>query len=98
MIKSKNDDEFMESPDGKIVPMFWSNSEGWSMFFYADRWEMNDYFERDLPIGGEWVKVDCLSNYTIVGDHYVCNDIYQVTSNPVIYPDGYESDTHFRII
>jgi hypothetical protein len=98
MIKSKNDEEFIESPDGKIVPLFWSNEDGWVMFFHADRWHKFEYFEVDLPGGGEWVQVDCVSNYTSLGDHYVCHDIYQVTENPVVYPDSFDGDNYFRAV
>lgn len=98
MIKSKDETEFMESPNGKILPLFWSNDHGWVLFFYADRWTNIEYFEVDLPQEGVWVQVDCISNYTAMGDHYVCHDIYQLTSNPVVYPDWYDSEKAFRVI
>lgn len=97
MIRSKDAEEFMESEDGKIVPLFWSEN-GWELFYSAQKYRMNDYFILNLPLGGEWVLVDTISTFTCIGDHFTLSETYQITPNPEIFPDIEGSDEYFRVI
>lgn len=90
--------EFMESDDGSMVNLFWSNDEGWVPFFGADTFFKDEYFTFALPEGGVWVEVSKVFNVVASSDCFVLNEVARLTRNPVVYPDSFDGEDNFRAI
>lgn len=99
MIEADDDiGEFMESEDGAMVNLFWSNTDGWVPFPVAEGFTKSEYFELDLPEGGHWVEVRRVLNFTASHDTFVTTDVSKVNRNPVVYPDDFDGEDNFRVI
>jgi hypothetical protein len=99
MIEAKEEiSEFVESEDGIIINLFWSNEEGWTSFFLADSFTKEEYFEFNLPEGGIWVEVSKVFNLVASDDTFLITEISKIKRNPVVYPDSFDDETNFRVI
>jgi hypothetical protein len=90
--------QFMESEDGCMVNLFWSNEDGWVPFFGADVFSKDEYFSFNLPDGGVWVEVNRVFNFVASDDSFVVNEVCKLKRNPVVYPDSFDDEDNFRVI
>lgn len=90
--------EFMESEDGAMINLFWSNEEGWTPFFLADTFTKEEYFKFDLPEGGHWVEVSKVFSLVASDNVFVITEVSKVNRNPVVYPDNFDGEKNFRVV
>lgn len=90
--------EFMESDDGVMINLFWSNDEGWVPYLGADVYDKDDYFTFTKPDKGVWVEVTKVFNLVASYDSFIINEVSQLTRDPVVHPDSFDDDNNFRAI
>jgi hypothetical protein len=99
MIEAQDDaGEFMESDDGSMVNLFWSNEDGWVPYFLADVFGPEEYLSLDLPLGGSWVEVSKVLHFVASNDSFVINEVSKLNRNPDPHPDGYEDESYYRVV
>lgn len=89
--------QFMESDDGVMINLFWSNDDGWVPFFFGDTYSEEDYFKMTIPTGGLWVEVCKVFSLIASNDTFIVHEVSKLNRNPKVYPDTYQDENNFRV-
>lgn len=90
--------EFLETEDGVMVNLFWSNEDGWVPFYVADTFTKDDYYNLRLPEGGNWVQVQKSVTLGMSNSVYVIQEISGITRQFSVFPDDDEVSNVYRIL
>lgn len=90
--------EFIETDDGVMVNLFWSNDDGWVPFYIADTFTSNDYYNMFLPEGGSWVQVQKHVTLGMSNSVYVIQEISGISREFQVFPEDDEIDNVTRIL
>lgn len=90
--------EFIESEDGVMLNLYWSNTDGWVPSPVADIFEVSDYFTMNLPMGGHWVECVNLMSVVMSSEHFVSSQVTKINRNFVVHPEAYQDDNNFRVV
>lgn len=65
-----------------LLPLYWSNEDGWVPFFGCDRFTHEEAMESNLPLDSKWMSCMTAYQFTSVDGAYVTTEITSLLDDP----------------
>ena len=65
-----------------LLPLYWSNEDGWVPFFGCDKFSYQEAEEFSLPLDSKWMSCMTAYQFTAVDGSYVTTEITSLLDDP----------------